>query len=237
MRPLFACAACVLQSFCHGMAGIKPLNVAARDHERGEVAVVQAKNVLHHLVFVVLNDARVAPLGQAGADFFLCHRTASVVVHPQQFEHPLGGEGEQAHKGPRHARHPGHGAGHQAGDGFGIQLANALGHQLAKHDGDEGDDGDHHRRGRDAGRAIGQAPTHQRVRQRIAEGGFAQNAVDHADRRDAHLHGREKLRRVLKKHQRRLGGFVSGLRHGHELGLSARCKRQFRHGKSAVKQR
>ena len=179
------------QAFGHGVGGLQPGNVGARQHHGGEVAVVQVEDVAHHLVFVFFDDAGVHALFQAGGDFGLGHGAGVGGVDAQQLEHAVGAHGQQAHKRLGTGGHPGHGHGHHTGHGFGVELANALGHQFAKQNGDEGDDGDHNGRGRDFSGAVRQGDGGlQPSRQAVAKGGLAHDAVEHANGGDAHLYGR-----------------------------------------------
>jgi bis(5'-nucleosyl)-tetraphosphatase (symmetrical) len=72
--------------------------------------------------------------------------------------------------------------------------------------------------------------------QRAAEGGFADDAVEHADGGDAHLHGGQELRRLLHQLQCRAGAGVAAFLHGRQPRLAAGGHRQFRHGEDAVEQ-
>jgi len=70
------------------------------------------------------------------------------------------------------------------------QLPDALGHELAKDDGGEGDQRDHDGCGRNGRRLVSHAKAVQPARHTGAEGGLANDAVEHTDRGDANLHGR-----------------------------------------------
>ena len=215
---------------------VEPEHVGARHHDRGQRPVVEQKDVAHHLVLVGLDDAGAHALLQAGVDLGLGDSLHGGVVDAQQLERGLGGVGEQPDEGLGRLGHQRHGARDPARNGFGVDLADALGHQFAKDDGDEGDDQDHqHRRG-DAGRALGQAPAKQDGGQVVAVRGLAHDAVEHADRGDAHLHRGQKLGRVVHQLERGLGAAVAAFGQRQQARLAARGQGQLRHGKSAIEQ-
>jgi hypothetical protein len=235
--PRMAGGAGLVDGLSDSVGGIQPFDVGARQHQRCEQPVVEQEHVLHHLVLVLLDQAGVHALFQAGGDFFFRHRAAGAVVDAQQLEHRLRADGQQAHKGLGAGGHPHHGARHQARRGFGVELPDALGHQFAEDDGDEGDDGHHQRGGGDLGGARRHAKGLDPGGQAAAEGRLADDAVEHADGSDAHLHRREELRGVVKQAQGRLRTLVTRLPHGREPCLAAGRQGHFRHGKNAVEQR
>ena len=172
-----------------GIGRVKPFDVGARQHQGGQQAVVQQEHVLHHLVLVLLDQTGVHAAFQAGGDFFFSHDALARVVHPQQLEHGMGADGQQADKRLGASGHPHHRARHQPRHGLGVKLADALGNQFAKHDGDESDDGHHQRGGRDFSGTKRHAQGLKPQRQPVAESGLADDAVEHAYRGDADLHG------------------------------------------------
>ena len=224
------------QAVRHGIGAVEPLHVGARRHERGQGPLVQAKHVLHHLVLLLLDQAGVHAFFQAGRDFFFGHRTRGGGVNAQQLERARRGARKQLDKGFGRPGQPQHGPRHPAGHGFRVQLADALGHQLAKNNGGEGDHGHHQRSGGDGGRFFGRAPRLQPGSHAVAERGFAHNAVEHANRGDAHLHGRQKLVGVAQQFERCFGPVVASLSQRSQTRAFAAGQRQLRHGKHAVKQ-
>ena len=66
------------------------------------------------------------------------------------------------------------------------------------------------------------------------ESRLAHNAIQDANRGDAHLHSRQKLGWVFKQFERRGCPFVPCLLHCSQSGLSARRQGQLGHGKESV---
>jgi hypothetical protein len=102
-------------------------DVGARDHQRGDLPIVQAEHIAHHLVFMALDDAGVRPFGQHGLDVFFGHRRLGVVANPEQAQHQHRRQGEQPHERLGHHRQSLQRAGHHARDRLGVDLAQALG--------------------------------------------------------------------------------------------------------------
>ena len=67
-----------------------------------------------------------------------------------------------------------------------------------------------------------------------AERRITHDAVEQADRGDAHLHGRQEIGRMLHKGQGGCGARLVGGGQGIQPCLAAGGKRHFRHGKQAV---
>ncbi len=110
---------------------------------------------------------------------------------------------------------------------LGEQLANPLRHQLAKDDGQKGDDRYHDRGGNDVrGRAL-KPPCGQVVRQTCTEGRFADNPVQYTDRRDAHLHRRQKVGGVLHQLDGRTGALVTFVGKALQAALATGSHRKF----------
>jgi hypothetical protein len=185
-------------------------------------------------VLLRLDDAGVHALLQAVRDLLLRHAARLRGVDAQHLQHRLGGGRQQLDERAGGARQPGHRPGHDASHRLRVELADALGHQLAEDDGDEGDDGDDDGRGGDAREALGHAVPLQPRRQRGAERRLADDAVQHADGRDADLHGREELGRVLQQAQRHRGALVAVFGHDQEAGLAAGGQCELGHREHAV---
>ncbi|MNN49975.1 hypothetical protein D3C81_1645370 [compost metagenome] len=126
-------------------------DVAARHHQRSQLAVVEAEHVAHHGVLVLLDHARLGAFDQQRVDFFLGHAGAAVGLGAEQAQHQPGGARQQLDEGGGRHREPGDRARHHARNRFGGHLAQALGHQLAQHDGKVGQAGHHDRGGDVAG--------------------------------------------------------------------------------------
>ena len=63
----------------HRVTGVQPFDLRARQHQGGQQAVVEQKDVLHHLVLMLFNQAGAHALFQTGGDFFLGHGAAGGV--------------------------------------------------------------------------------------------------------------------------------------------------------------
>ncbi len=224
----------------HGLlgreVGFEPLDVAAGRHHGGERSVVEVEHVAHHLVFVLFDQSGVHAFDQAGRDFFFGHGAAAFAVDAHELEHALRGQRKQFDKRPCRFGQPGHGARHQAGHGLGVELADAFGHQFAKDDGGEGDDGDHNGGGRDGRDGFCQAQLDQLKGQIGAESGLTHDAVEHPDGGDAHLHGGQKLGGFFEQFESGVRAFVARLFHGGQTGLAAGGQRQLRHGEHPIEQ-
>jgi hypothetical protein len=108
--------------------------------------------------------------------------------------------------------------------------------QLAKHNGDEGDDRHDKSRGRQLSNSRRSAQALQPSGQVATECGLANDAVEHANGGDANLDGGQKLGRILKQAQCGLRAFVAGFRHRRQARFFARRQGHLRHGKQAIEQ-
>ena len=70
--------------------------------------------------------------------------------------------------------------------------------------------------------------------QRLGERGVADDAVEHADRRDAHLDGGQELGGMVVQVDRRLGAALARFQHHLQARLAARRQRHLRHRESGV---
>ena len=185
-----ACSAGLVDSLGDSHRGIQPFNAGARQHDGGQQAVIKQEHVLHHLVLMFLDQSGIHALFQTGGNFFFGHGPASTVVNPKQFENGMGTEGQQPDKRLGTRSDPHHGTRYQPRHSFGVELPDALGHQFAEHNGDVGNGHHHKGRGRNVSRPGRDAQTLQPYRQLAAKGCLANDAVQHADGRDADLHRR-----------------------------------------------
>ncbi len=215
--------------------GIEPADFGARNHHRADLAVVEAEHVAHHLVLLRLDHAGVQPFFQAGGDLFFRDGPVRVAPDADQPQDGLGGRGQQHHERARGHGQPLHRRRDDGGHRLGKHLADALGHQLAEDDRQHRDDQHHQRRGRDMRRAQPQAEHGvQPLAQRLGERGVADDAVEHADRRDAHLHRRQELGGMVVQVDRRLDAARARFQHHLQARLAARRQRHFRHRETGV---
>ena len=63
---------------------VEPDDLAARDHHRADLAVVEAKDVAHHLVLLRLDHAGVEPFLEAGGDLLLGDAAVGRAAHAEQ---------------------------------------------------------------------------------------------------------------------------------------------------------
>ena len=225
-----ALAAHLPQALADAQGRVQPMDIGTRHHHRGQRPVVQMEHVLHHLVLLLLDDAGVHTLLQAVRDLLLGHAAHAFGVDGQHLQHRLGRCRQQFDERPGRPGQPCHGPCQQARDRFRIELADALGHQLAEDDGDVGDQGHDNPGGRERGGANSDPQAVQPLRQLVAERGLADDAVQHADRRDAHLHRGQEAGRLLHQLERGRGARVPGLGHGGKSRLAAGRQRHLRHG-------
>jgi hypothetical protein len=87
-----------VQRLCHRKVSVHPTDVSARHHQRRQGPLVQAKHVLHHLAFMVFDQAGVQAFIEAGRDFFFSDSVVGLRVDAQQLEHALCGGGQQSHE-------------------------------------------------------------------------------------------------------------------------------------------
>ena len=216
---------------------IEPHDLDARDHHRADLAIVEAEHVAHHLVLLRLDDARVDTFFQARSDLFFSHAAHVAAVDAHQRERAFGAHRQQLDERPRDERQHFHRRGHQASDVLGVHLADALGHQLAEDDREDGDDDDDHRGGGDrCGAIMDREGRMQPARERLGERRVADDAVEDADRGDADLHHREELGRVVVQVHRGLRARVAGLHHHLQPRFAARGQRHLRHREQGVEQ-
>jgi hypothetical protein len=81
VSPSFTTRAGLLQAVGHRIGRIQPFHIRARHHQRGQRPIVKPKHVLHHLVLMLLDHARVDTLFEAGSDFFFGHGTRAGSVN------------------------------------------------------------------------------------------------------------------------------------------------------------
>jgi hypothetical protein len=185
----------------------------------------------------LLDHACVHALFQAVGDFLFGHAARLRGVDPQQLEHALGRRGQQLHEGSRHPSQPGHRLRQQARHSFRIELADPLGYQFSEDDRYIGDQRHDDSGGCVSRGTLAQAQALQPVREPIAERGFADDSIEHADGGDTYLHGGQEPGGLFHQLEGGHRARVSAFRQQGKPGLSAGGQRQFRHGEHAVQQR
>ena len=209
-------------------------HVTAGNHQRGDLALVQAEHVAYHDVLALLDDPGFGAFGQQRVDFLFRHLLLGVRIDPHAAQDQVGGTGERHHERARDQRQDAHGTGGQPGHGLGADLAQTLGNQFADNDGHIGDQHDHQRGGQHLGRLLGHAQRQQPARQRFGEGGLTDDTVQHPDGGDADLDGGEKAGGVFTEGQGGRGALVAFGHQTLQSRLACREQRHFRHGEQAI---
>ena len=236
MAAVLALRTSLRQAVTHRAVRVQPGHVGARRHQRCQWPLVEAEHVLHHLVLMLFDHTGVHALFQAGADFFFRDVARRVDIDPQNPQGVSRGPRQQLDKGLGGDGQPQHGPRNPARHRFRVQLPDALGHQFAKNNRGEGDRGDHNRRGGDGCGTLVNAPGLQPQGQPVAECSLTHDAVEHANRCDAHLHRAQKLIGLPQQHQGGLRPFVPRLGHGRQTRFAACGQGQLGHGEDAIEQ-
>ena len=213
---------------------VDELHLAPRRHQGAGGAIGQAHDAGDHLALVALQHAGRLRFGDDGAHLLLGDPLLRFALLTEQREHGLAREIEQEHQrraDPGEQRHRRRDAG---SDALGIAQRDLLGHQLAEDqrevgDGDD-DDADAQRircRLREAVRA-------EPFRQARAERGTRKRAREHADERDADLHGGEKAAGVFRKAHGCRRASVALIAENLEPSRPRGDDGEFRHGKQTV---
>ena len=79
-----------------GARRFEPDDLAARDHHRVDLAIVEAKHVAHHLVLLRLDHAGVEPFLEAGGDLFLGDAAVGTVSQADERQRRVGAPREHA---------------------------------------------------------------------------------------------------------------------------------------------
>ena len=78
-----------LQIFVQRLIDIQVDDVAFRNHQRGNLAVIQAKHVAHHLVLAVFDNARIRAFFQKRVNFFFRDDLIDRMTNPEQAQQQL----------------------------------------------------------------------------------------------------------------------------------------------------
>ncbi len=224
------------QVFFKGKLDVEIDDIGAGNHQRTDLAIIEAEDIAHHVVLLALDHAGLGTFFEHGLDFFLGDALRFLLALTHQAQDGVGGEGEQTLEGPRHQREEVHRPGDQAGDALGVELGDTLGYQFADDDGDIGDHHDHQAGGGDAACLRVETQCLQLDRQRYRQDGFADNAVEDADRGDADLDRGQEACRLVVQFDRDGGGAVAILRQPRQAGAPCRDEGDLGHGESAVDQ-
>ena len=182
---------------------------AARHHEGGDLPVVEAENVTYHLVLVMLDNSGIGSFLQHHVQLFLGHRLASRILDAKEPQGELGRAGQKHHERFRHGCQHHHRARSYAGQRLRVDLGQTLGDQFAHHDGKIGNRDDHQAGGGVPRSRRRHAQRLQPFAKRFCQGGFADNPVEDADRRDPDLNGRQERVRVVTQLQGRARSLVA----------------------------
>ena len=118
---------------------VEPDDVAARHHDAAHRAVRQAQDALDHLVLGGVEDAGVRAFRDHRADFLLADRRVVFFGSPSSAHDELGHVPQHPDQRRAQERERFHRPRERRGDFLGVGQRPALGHQLADHDGQEGD--------------------------------------------------------------------------------------------------
>ena len=125
-----------LQVVCCGKLDVDEHHIGARGHQRACLAIVEAKDISRHFLFMLLDDTCSRAFFQHGVDFLFRHAGVLVWSDTQETQQTVSRCRQQHDKRPHHHSQQLHGPGHEPRDGFWRDLSEALGHQLADDDGD-----------------------------------------------------------------------------------------------------
>ena len=221
----------------HVVLEVEADHVAAAGADLLGGGVVHIKDVLDDLVFIVLDGALLTALHQHHLDLVLGHHFLVLVgVDAQQTQQGVGGHRQQKDQRGADLGHEEQDAGQTQRQALGLFHGQTLGHQLAKDDAEigqhQGDQKDHRRVQRRAGRADpqGQDQVHDGVGEVFRRKGAAQQA----GQGDGHLDGRQELGGLLGQVQKPVGPFVALFGQHLEPGLAHRDHRDLRAGKQRV---
>ncbi|MNK88333.1 hypothetical protein D3C87_1082930 [compost metagenome] len=219
-----------------GKANVQIDHIAARHHQRGQLAIIEPEHVAHHRVLVTLDDTGLRAFHKQRVDLFFGHGRAAIRLDAEQPQHQARGAAQQLDerrgcRGKERDR-----ACHRARDGLRRQLAEPLGHQFAQDNREIGQSGHHDGRGGIAGRRLRQAQACEPFAERRRQRGFPDHAVQHADGGNADLDGGQEPRGVLSELDGLYRATVAVFNLPLQPGLAGRDERDFGHGEQAVKQ-
>ena len=216
-------------------AGVEPDDAGARRHQAFRGAVAQAHDAVHHVAFVVVDQALLVAFADQQADFLLGHVRGVALAEADRAHHRARAPRQRDHEGHGRAREEIHRVGDRGRDPFRAQRADPLGHQFAdqaeqeQHDQEAGDEADPAR--------VRRQPVDpgQRHRDARAQGFAAEVAGEQAEQGDPQLHRGQEALRVLGQLQR-LARAAAVRGHLLEPHLARGHHRHFGHGEETVAQ-
>ena len=217
-----------------GVVDVEENDLRPRRHDRGDGQLVEAEHALDHLLFGLVEDARLEALLNQDVHLLVRHGGFAATCEAEGLEQEVGDGAEDFDDGRNHPRHPLQGAGDQPGHALRVAERDALGDEFADHEGEERDEAHHPTEGDVIGPWRQHRKTHEPHRHLIGHGRSAERARQNAAQCDAHLHGGEeagRFRGQLKRGQRAVVALVREL---FQPGLPGGNNGDLRHGKETV---
>jgi len=115
-----------------------------RRHEVAHGQAVQGQYAFHHHRLAVVEHASLHPFLNHDGDLLLSHGWVVRLLQPDETQYQFRRGSQEPHQRTGQPGQPVHRASHQPGDALGIIQSDALGHELAEDQGEEGDP-QHHR--------------------------------------------------------------------------------------------
>jgi len=176
-------------------------DLVTRRHHRADGQIAQPHHARDHLLFAGLQHAGILGLDHERVDFLLAHlllSLAALAEHPQQ---RLAGAIEDPDQRQRYFREHHHRGRDLYRHSLGIAQSDLLRHQFADNQRGIGNERHHRADAERIGGALRQPHTHKPYRQPRAERRARERAGQHADQRDADLHGGEKFSGVRRQRE------------------------------------
>ena len=214
-------------------------DVAGVGHQVPGHGLAEVEHVVDPLALFPLNGAPGLAQVHHHADLLLGDglllRLGAQAHEPEQ---AVGGHGQQPHRRPQDGGDAPH---HAAGDLrhlHGLLHGDALGHQLAEHQGEVGQDDGHRHQGHRVEHRGGEADAQaqQPVGEHLREGVSGEGGAQEARQGDGNLNGGEEAGGLLHHLQELGGGAVALLRHHAELAGVEGDDGDLRHGEEGVDQ-
>ncbi len=89
-----------LQDGILGRVHVEPDDLGPGGHQRLDGPIAELENALHHVPFLGFDDAGLRALFDQHADFFFGQRRFWLGIDPQDAQHGVGGQAQQAHHRP-----------------------------------------------------------------------------------------------------------------------------------------
>ena len=182
---------------------VQPVDLGARRHDGAHGAVAEPHDAGDHAALVGFDGAVMLGLGDQHLDLLVGDLFLALAVLAEQPQNRAAGEIEQEDERQRHLGQDGHGRRDHDGDALGIAQRDLLGHEFAD---DQRAVGDRRHDDADAeriGKAGRHSHRHEGLAQPLAERCAGECARQHADQRDADLHGGQETARDWRRAQAR----------------------------------